>query len=199
MRESQPSRPGGELTGLLRAAREGDRDALDRLIPLVYDDLRRLARRQLRHEAGPRTLQATALVHEAYVKLSAGAALEARDRTHFLAIAARAMRQVLVDEARRRRAGKRGGDWVRTTLAEGQHAVDMAPEELIALDQALEELEPRQRQVVELRFFGGLEETEIAAALGVSDRTVRREWVKARARLYRLLYVRSGEAAAGEE
>lgn len=199
MRESQPSRPGGELTGLLRAAREGDRDALDRLIPLVYDDLRRLARRQLRHEAGPRTLQATALVHEAYVKLSAGAALEARDRTHFLAIAARAMRQVLVDEARRRRAGKRGGDWVRTTLAEGQHAVDMAPEELIALDQALEELEPRQRQVVELRFFGGLEEAEIAAALGVSDRTVRREWVKARARLYRLLYVRSGEAAAGEE
>jgi len=198
MHESQASRP-GELTGLLRAAREGDRDALDRLVPLVYDDLRRLARRQLRHEARPRTLQATALVHEAYVKLSAGAALEARDRAHFLAIAARAMRQVLVDEARRRRAGKRGGDWVRTTLAEGRHAVDMDPDELIALDRALEELEPRQRQVVELRFFGGLEETEIAAALGVSDRTVRREWVKARARLYRLLYVRSGDTAAGEE
>jgi len=198
MGESQVSRP-GELTDLLRAAREGDRDALNRAVPLVYDDLRRLARRQLRREAGPRTLQATALVHEAFVKLSAGAALAARDRAHFFAIAARAMRQVLVDEARRRRAGKRGGEWVRTTLAEGQHAVEMAPDELIALDQALEELEPRQRQVVELRFFGGLEETEIAEALGVSDRTVRREWVKARARLYRLLYVRGGETAAVEE
>lgn len=198
MGESQVSRP-GELTDLLRAAREGDRDALNRVVPLVYDDLRRLARRQLRREAGPRTLQATALVHEAFVKLSAGAALAARDRAHFFAIAARAMRQVLVDEARRRRAGKRGGEWVRTTLAEGQHAVEMAPDELIALDQALEELEPRQRQVVELRFFGGLEETEIAEALGVSDRTVRREWVKARARLYRLLYVRGGETAAVEE
>ena len=198
MPESEASRA-GELTGLLRAVREGDRDALGRLVPLVYDDLRRLARRQLRPKAGPRTLQATALVHEAFIKLSAGAALAARDRTHFLAIAARAMRQVLVDEARRRRAGKRGGDWVRTTLGDGQHAVDMAPDELIALDQALEELESRQRQVVELRFFGGLEEAEIAAALGVSDRTVRREWVKARARLYRSLYVRSGDAPAAEE
>src|SRR5690606_24294672 len=121
--------------------------------------------------------------------------LAAKDRAHFLAIAARAMRQVLVDEARRRRAGKRGGEPVRTTLAEGRHAVDMDPDELIALDRALEDLEPRQRQVVELRFFSGLEETEIAALLGVSDRTVRREWVRARARLYRSLYVRSGDTA----
>jgi len=196
MSETQPSRP-GELTGLLRAARAGDRAALDRLMPLVYDDLRRLARRQLNREAAPRTLQATALVHEAYVKLAAGAALDAADRTHFLAIAARAMRQVLVDEARRRRASKRGGDWARTTLSEGKQAVEFDPDELIELDRALEELEPRQRQVVEMRFFGGLEETEIAAALGVSDRTVRREWVKARARLYRSLYVRSGEAPEG--
>lgn len=181
-----------EVTRLLGAARAGESDALDRLLPLLYDDLRGLARAQLGREGGARTLQATALVHEAYVKLSAGRAIPAEHRTHFFALAARAMRQVLVDRARRRRSAKRGGDWVPTTLADGHAAVELDADELLALDAAMEELEPRQREVVELRFFGGLEETEIAEALDVSPRTVRRDWVKARARLYRRLYLSAG-------
>lgn len=187
----------GEVTRLLGAARAGDRDALDRLLPLLYDDLRELAGAQLARERGPRTLQATALVHEAYVKLTAGAGghFHAEDRRHFFAIAGRAMRQVLVDQARRRKSAKRGGDRVPTTLADGHAAVELDADELLALDDALEELEDRQRQVVELRFFAGLEEEEIAKVLDVSARTVRRDWVKARARLYRRLYPSSGGAA----
>jgi RNA polymerase sigma factor (TIGR02999 family) len=183
------AQPEGEVTRLLRSAREGDADALGRLIPLLYDDLRQLAQRQLRREHGARTLQATALVHEAYAKLAAGGSLDAGDRAHFFALAARAMRQVLVDEARRRKSGKRGGDWVKTTLSGGEQAVDYEPDELLALDEALVDLSDRERQVVELRFFAGLEETEIAALLGISDRTVRREWTKARAALYKRLYL----------
>lgn len=181
----------GEVTRLLKAVRAGDREALDRLLPLVYDELRGLARAQLGRERGPRTLQATALVHEAYVKLSAGAGarLNPEDRAHFFAIAARAMRQVLVDRARRRKSAKRGGDWLPTTLSDGHAVVELDADELLALDDALEELEARPRQVVELRFFGGLEEEEIAEVLEVSARTVRRDWVKARARLYRRLYL----------
>lgn len=177
----------GEVTVLLRAARDGDRDAVDRLMPIVYDELRGLARRQLGRERAGHTLHATALVHEAYVKL-AGGAFDANDRGHFLAIAARAMRQVLVDHARTRDAQKRGGGWARTTLTDGDAVIGFRPEEMIALDRALESLEPRQRQVVELRFFAGMEEKEVAAVLGVTDRTVRRDWVKARAWLYRTMY-----------
>ena len=178
----------GEVTRLLRAAHEGEPDALERLVPLVYEDLRRLARRQLGHEYGERTLNATALVHESYLKLG-GAAMAASDRAHFLAIAARAMRQVLVDHARDRKAAKRGGgSWERTTLTDGAWAAEFDPGGLLALDEALAELEPRQRQVVECRFFGGMEEQEIAAALGVTERTVRRDWTKARAWLYRYFY-----------
>lgn len=183
----------GRVTRLLRAAREGDRAALDRLLPVVYDELRGLAAYQLRRERSGHTLHATALVHEAYMKLAGGGSVPARDRAHFLSIAARAMRQVLVDYARRRQAEKRGGGWHRTTLGEGDQAVEFRPAELLALDRALETLEERQRRVVELRFFGGLEETEIAEALDVSARTVRRDWVKARAWLYRELYP-EGEA-----
>lgn len=178
----------GEVTLLLAAAREGDRDAYDRLVPLVYHELRALADRELRNEMGARTLQPTALVHELWLKLAGSTPIQASSRTHFLAIAARAMRQVLVDQARRRRAGKRGGDWQPTTLGEGHLAVAVDAEELIALDDALERLEPRQREVVELRYFGGLEYHEIAETLGTSERTVRREWTRARARLYRSLY-----------
>jgi len=172
----------GEVTRLLRASHEGDVDAVPRLIPLVYGHLRELAEAQLRRESPGHTLTPTALVHEAYLKLQPGFTAPPRDRAHFLAIAARAMRQVLVDHARTRRARKRGGGWARATLTdEIPGAAQVDPEELLALDQAMESLDPRQRQVVECRVFGGMEETEIALALGVSERTVRREWVKARA------------------
>jgi RNA polymerase sigma factor (TIGR02999 family) len=177
----------GDFTRLLDAVRGGERDALDRLLPIVYEELRAVAGRQLGRERPEHTLHATALVHETYVKL-AGGGVDAVDRAHFLAIAARAMRQVLVDHARRRMAAKRGGDWAVTTLSDGHNAVDFRPEEMLALDRALERLEPRQRQVVEYRFFAGMEEAEIGAVLEVSERTVRRDWVKARAWLYRELY-----------
>lgn len=178
----------GEVTQLLQAVRDGNPGALDRLVPLVYDDLRLLARRQLGREFGERTLNPTALVHEAYLKLGAGAGV-ATDRAHFLAIAARAMRQVLVDHARDRKAAKRGGgSWERTTLTDGAWVGEFDPDGMLALDEGLARLEARQRQVVECRFFGGMEEQEIAAALGVSERTVHRDWVKARAWLYRHFY-----------
>jgi RNA polymerase sigma-70 factor, ECF subfamily len=179
----------GEVTRLLRGARSGDRDALDRVVPLLYDDLKGLARRQLAREyVGDDAVQPTGLVHEAWMKLASGGSLHAADRPHFMAIAARAMRQVLVDHARQRNAARRGGGWHRTTLAGDFWSASLDPAELIALDAALEALEPRQRQVVECRFFAGMAESEIAAALGVTDRTVRRDWIKARAWLYRALY-----------
>ena len=186
----------GDVTQLLHAVRGGDSAALDRLVPLVYEELRALAKRELYREAPGHTLHATALVHEAYLKL-AGAGMPASDRGHFLAIAARSMRQVLVDHARRRKAVKRGGEMVRTTLTDSGGRIEFRPDELIALDEALERLDPRQRQIVELRFFAGMEEKEIAGVLGVSDRTVRREWVKARAWLYRYMY--PGDPAEGRE
>jgi RNA polymerase sigma factor (TIGR02999 family) len=178
----------GEVTRLLQAAHHGEADALERLLPLVYEDLRRLARRQLGYEYVERTLNPTALVHESYLKLGR-AAMAAHDRAHFLAIAARAMRQVLVDQARDRKAAKRGGGaWDRTTLTDGAWVGEFDPDNMLALDDALGKLEPRQRQVVECRFFGGMEEQEIAVALGVSERTVHRDWIKARAWLYRYFY-----------
>ncbi|MEJ2502677.1 MAG: sigma-70 family RNA polymerase sigma factor [Gemmatimonadota bacterium] len=183
--------PAGEVTRLLGDVRQGDADALDRIYPFVYEELRGVAARQLRREQPGHTLHPTALVHEAYVKL-AGGGLDASSRSHFLAIAARAMRQVLVDHARRRSAQKRGGEWHATTLTDGSASVELRPEELIALDAALATLEERQRQVVECRFFGGMEEREVAEALGISERTVRRDWVKARAWLYREIYGEAG-------
>jgi RNA polymerase sigma factor (TIGR02999 family) len=186
----------GEVTQLLQAVRLGEEGAVDRLVPVVYEELRSLAKRELFREARGHTLQPTALVHEAYVKLVAGG-LPASDRAHFLAIAARAMRQVLVDHARRRKAAKRGGDQVCTTLTDGGASVDFRPEEIIALDQALGQLEERQRLIVEFRFFADMEEKEIADVLGISERTVRREWVKARAWLYRSLYPSAAEDTNG--
>lgn len=182
------SAAGGEITRLLRAARGGDREAVDRIMPLIYDDLRALARRQLHREFGARTMEPTSLVHEAYVKLSQGSALDAGDRAHFLAIAARAMRQVLVDDARRRSAARRGEGWQRVTLGDQLESAEVSAGDILSLNDAIDELDPRQRQVVECRFFGGMEEKEIASALGVTERTVRRDWVKARAWLYRTLY-----------
>ena len=188
----------GEVTALLRAARDGDAHAIDRIVPLVYDDLRRVARRQLAREFGSENVRPTELVHEAYVKLSLGGADVAVDRAHFLAIAARAMRQVLVDDARHRRAAKRGGGWRRATLSGSHWVADFDVDELLTLNDALEELDPRQRQVVECRFFGGMEERDIAEALGITERTVRRDWVKARAWLYRALAERGSANALVE-
>jgi RNA polymerase sigma factor (TIGR02999 family) len=181
---SEPERPPGDVTQLLRAASGGQREALDQVIPLVYDDLRRLARRQLARERGARTLAPTTLVHEAYLKL-ARRVPHAEDRGHLLALAAHAMRQVLVDRARERHAAKRGPEWARTTLTGRSWVLEVDAESLLTLDAALERLEPRQRQVVECRFFAGLDDAEIADALGVTTRTVRRDWVKARAWLTR--------------
>lgn len=193
------TRSWGEVTRLLRAVRAGEPAALDRIVPLVYDDLRRMARRQLGREGSPRSLRPTDLVHETYLKLASGHAVEANDRCHFLAIAAHAMRQVLVDAARQRKAAKRGGGWKPTTLSDGHWTADFAPDDLLALNDALATLDERQRRVVECRFFAGMEEEEIAEALGTSVRTVRRDWVKARAWLYAKLYGRMPDVAEGSE
>jgi len=179
--------PKGEVTRLLHAARDGDATAMDRIIHLVYDDLCAIAGRQLRREPFQRMTHPASLVHEAYMKLANGAALHAGDRAHFLALAARAMRQVLVEHARRRSAAKRR-PMGRDSLGDHVWATSVSPEEMLTLNDAIDQLEPRQRQVVECRFFGGLEEREIAATLGVDERTVRRDWVKARAWLYQALY-----------
>lgn len=188
--------PPGEVTRLLRSLGEGDEDSWSRLVPLVYDQLRALAGSHLRREAAGHTLTPTALVHEAYLKLVPGSSLTPRDRAHFLAIASRAMRQVLVDHARARLAGKREGGWARATLGEGVlGATEVDPTELLALDEALASLDPRQRTVVECRVFGGMEEAEIAGALDLSERTVRRDWVKARAWLIHLMT--EGDPAPG--
>jgi RNA polymerase sigma factor (TIGR02999 family) len=174
----------GELTELLRAYAAGDAEALDRLVPLVYDDLRRVARGQLRRGIRGAVLDTTALVHEAWFKLSAGGDVAWQDRGHFLAVSARAMRQVIVDEARRRNAGKRGGGQAGAALDESRLASAGDAFQVLAIDQALDRLAargPRLARVVECRFFAGLGEEETAEALGVSLRTVQREWTRARA------------------
>ena len=170
---------------VLTELRSGTRVSLDRILPLVYDELRAIAHRQLAARGGARggTLQTTGLVHEAYLKLVDHARAEERDRAHFLALASVAMRHVLVDRAKARVALKRGGVQQRVTLDEEQIAVDAQPEALLQLHEAmnrLAEVQPRLAQVVECRFFGGLTEDEIAEALGVTVRTVQRDWVKAR-------------------
>ena len=191
----------GDVTQLLRRLQGGDGGAFDELFPLVYDELRRIAQRQLRRERPDHTLFATALVNEAYLKMADQREASWQDRSHFLGVAARAMRQVLVDYARRRRADKRGGDWIRTTLTNRGLGFRTSLEELIELDQALERLDQvdeRLCKVVEYRFFGGLTEEETAELLGVTSRTVRRDWIKARAWLYRELYPEGTPEEAAE-
>jgi RNA polymerase sigma factor (TIGR02999 family) len=181
----------GEVTRLLHNVRAGDDGALEKVVALIYDDLRALARSQLRREYEARTLEPTGLVHEAFLKMVGGTSVTAVDRAHFLSLAANAMRQVLVDHARRRTAAKRADAWQQITLTDGSGGAGrtgLDAEDLLALDDALQRLDARQRQIVECRFFAGMDDAEIAAALGVTDRTVRREWVKARARLNRELY-----------
>jgi RNA polymerase sigma factor (TIGR02999 family) len=191
-----PPPPPGEptdtqpVTELLLELRGGRGDAMDRLYPLVYDELRRIAGRAVRGERGDHTLGATGLVHEAYLRLADLTRLEYRDRVHFYAIAARAMRRILVDHARRHRAVKRGGGKPVIALEEAVLPVEDRAEALVALDEALrdlEELDPRLGQVVQYRFFGGLTEEETGELLGVTSRTVRRDWLKAKGWLYHRL------------
>lgn len=170
----------------------GDRSALDRAFPLVYDELRHLAHRHLQREAAGHTLSTTALVHEAYLRLGERPSPPWGDRAHFFALAATAMRRILVDHARRQHAAKRGGAPRRVPLEgiEGMPAEERA-ELFVALDDALERLarlDPRQARVVECRFFGGLTETETAEALGIGLRTAKRDWAKARSWLYGELF-----------
>jgi RNA polymerase sigma factor (TIGR02999 family) len=174
----------GEVTRLLRAYEAGDVEAFNRLVPLVYDELRRVARGQRRRVAGPASLDTTGLVHEAYLKLAAAERLSVVDRAHLLAVAASAMRQVLVDRARARLRAKRGAGQAAEELDEQALAVAASPEWLIDLDRALALLRSKDERLVrvfECRFFGGLGEDETAEALGVSVRTVQRDWMRARA------------------
>lgn len=173
-----------QITRLLEAHREGDSEAFDRLIPMVYGQLKRLAHNQLRGHRIGQTLDTTALVHETYMKLASQDRVPWRNRGEFFGIAARAMRQLIVDYARERQALKRGGGKRSLTLDETRIAVDQEAEQLVQLDQIVERLtavEPRLVRVLECRFFAGLTEDETAEALGVSARTVQRDWAKARA------------------
>lgn len=180
-----------EVTGLLLSWGQGEAAALERLVPLVYDELRRVARGHLRRESPGHALQATALVHEVFLRLVDVDRMTLKDRTHFFAMSARLMRQILVDHARRQRASKRGGGATAISLDEmTPAAVPMSSVDVLALDEALEALaalDVRQCRVVELRFFAGLNIPEAAEALGVSTATVEREWAMAKAWLHRRL------------
>lgn len=179
-----------EVTRLLEACDAGDERAFERLIPLVYDDLRGIAHRRLRTERGEHTLDTTAVVHEAYLRLAENPATGWQNRGHFFAVCARVVRHVLVDHARRRGARKRGGDVVRVPLREELVGRSRRLIDVLALEDALRALErhdSRLVRVVECRFFGGLTVEETAEALSSSRRTVERDWTRAKAYLYRAL------------
>jgi RNA polymerase sigma factor (TIGR02999 family) len=187
--------PVSELTHILSAAQQGDPHAASRLLPLVYEELRQLAAHKLAHETPGQTLQPTALVHEAYLRLVAQIPGQHWDsRGHFFAAAAEAMRRILVENARRKQAGKRGGGRRRVPLAEF-HRITESPEDLLDLDEALTRLaaaEPAKAQLVQLRFFAGLSTPDAAAALGISVATAERWWAFARTWLF-------SELCGGEE
>jgi RNA polymerase sigma-70 factor (ECF subfamily) len=177
-----------EITGLLLAWGNGDKAALDRVIPLVYQELRRLAHRQMRRERAGDTLQTTALVNEAYLRLVDYERMQPRDRVHFLAIAAQAMRRILIERARSRRSAKRGSGGQQVSLDEAADVSDERAADVLALDEALTQLaviDPRKSQIVELKYFGGLTIEETAEVLGVSAPTVERDWRTARIWLHR--------------
>ena len=178
------------VTDLLIRARSGDSSALENVFPLIYQELRGLAEQQLRNEPTGHTLSATALVHEAYMRLIDYSRMEWTGRAHFMAVAATAMRRILVDHARGQRSLKRGGKLRRISIDAIQLGADDQVELLLAIDTALDKLkdhDARQAQVVECRFFGGMTEEETAEALGVGLRTVKRDWAKAKSWLYREL------------
>lgn len=180
----------GELTQLLVDYSNGKREALDVLTPMVYKELRNLAARYLRRERSDHTLQSTALVHEAYLRLIDQNQVQWQNRAHFFGVAAQMIRRILVDHARTRHAQKRGGNAQKLSLDEAIGLPEQRDLDIIALDDALKllaELDPQQSKVIELRFFGGLSIEETAEALGISPATVKREWVTARAWLLRQL------------
>jgi RNA polymerase sigma factor (TIGR02999 family) len=182
--------PQPDVTRLLIELEGGRREAFESLVTLLYDDLRLLARRHLRCQGNMITLHTSGLVHEAYLKLADRTRLSWENRGHFLAVYTKVMRNILIDMARSKLALKRGGDRVKVTLDEHHNKVEAQADELLAIDQALEILETldeRLARIVECRFFAGLSEVETALALGISDRTVRRDWIKARTILHGLL------------
>jgi RNA polymerase sigma factor (TIGR02999 family) len=185
-----------EITQLLLAWSEGDREALDRLTPLVYAELRRLAKSYMRKERAGHTLQTTALIHEAYLRLIDASQVEWRNRAHFFGVAARVMRQILVAMARERGCQKRGGGARQVSLDEAMMIDEGLDEDLVALDEALwalAQFDARKALVVEMRFFGGLTEEEVAVALDISTETVRRDWRLARSWLRRRLSVEQSD------
>lgn len=176
-----------DVTRILQRVGEGEHDAINALFPLVYDELRRLAARHMRRERSDHTLQATALVHDVYVKLVDQNSVDWHGRTHFLAVAAQQMRRILVDHARRRAREKRGGDRQKTPAHELDAITPGPKTDILALNEAMSELEsfdPRAAKIVELRYFAGMTNREIARALGVSRSTVDRSWDLARRWLY---------------
>ncbi|HET8782763.1 MAG TPA: sigma-70 family RNA polymerase sigma factor [Pyrinomonadaceae bacterium] len=192
-----PTMSSQEVTQLLADWGRGDKSAFDKLFPLVQDELRRIARRQMSQERPGHTLQATALVNEAYLKLAGQNGFEWQSRAHFYAVCAQVMRHVLIDHARGHAREKRGGGAVQVSLNEVDLAAEHRADELVALDEALcslEALDPQKSRIVELRYFGGLSIEETAEVLDVSPRTVRREWRRSKAWLYRMI----SEGAADE-
>ena len=178
-----------EVTQLLADWGKGDHSALDKLFPLVHLELRRIAQRQMSHERPGHTLQATALVNEAYLKLAGQQGFDWQNRAHFFAVCAQVMRHILIDHARAHARDKRGGGAIQVSLNEALIAEDQAAH-IIALNEALsvlERLDPQKGKLVELRYFGGLSIEEAAELLNVSPRTVRREWQRAKAWLYRMM------------
>jgi RNA polymerase sigma factor (TIGR02999 family) len=192
---SEPSTP--EVSALLLAWSQGDQTALEKLTPLVYQELRRLARGYMGHERAGHTLQTTALVHEAYLRLVDSSRVRWQNRAHFFAVSAQLMRRILVDFARARQYQKRGGEAVRVSLAEAFEVAEGQEADLVALDDALHSLaavDPRKSRVVELRFFGGLSVEETAEVLQVSPDTVMRDW-----RLAKLWLLREISKGAPDE
>ena len=188
--DTVPSQPPGDVTQLLIAWGAGDREALDGLMPLVYDELRRLAGSYLRRERPDHTLQPTALVNEAYLRLIDQRHARLQNRAHFFAIVAKLMRRVLVDHARKYRAAKRGGGQHKVVLDEGIEATGQPDVDVVAVHEALERLaaiDLREAKIVELRYFGGFGTNETAEVCGISPATVRREWRTAKAWLRREL------------
>lgn len=185
-----PGSSSSQVTELLVRWRDGDREALDSLLPLVYDELRRIARHYLQGERSGHTLQSTALVNEAYVRMVAQDFPQWQNRAHFFAVAAQLMRQILVDHARSHRASKRGGNVYKVSLDEAEEQPLATDVDIIALDDALKnlaEMDLQQSRVVELKFFAGLSIEDTAEVLNISPSTVKRDWITARAWLYREL------------